>query len=81
MSDLLHEIQRTRVAILKDNEEPKDLLLPETLEPMLRAAFGIHLHPHPVKWQTYYGMRIEWMKPGTLPSIRTAKGDIRICGR
>jgi len=80
MSDLLHAIERTRRACLKDNEEPRDLLIPETLEPMMKAVFGIHLqYPHPVKWETYAGMRIEWKSATTRLAIRTINGDVRIC--
>ena len=47
---------------------------------MMREAFGIGLrHPRPIEWKTYYGMNIEWKAPGTQVSIRTAKGDLRIC--
>jgi hypothetical protein len=80
VSDILHIVNRTHHAILKDGEEPRDLLIPETLEPMMKEAFGIGLqHPHPITWKTYYGMNIEWKAPATQLCIRTAKGDLRIC--
>jgi hypothetical protein len=80
MSDMLSMIDRTRYAILEDGEEPRDLLIPEHLEPTMKAAFGIHLqYPHPVEWKTYAGMNIEWKSSATQLSIRTTKGDVRIC--
>jgi hypothetical protein len=80
MSDMLAMIERTKHAILMDNEEPRDLLIPEHLEPLMKAAFGIHLrYPNPVKWESYSGLKIEWKSGATQLSIRTAKGDVRIC--
>lgn len=73
-------IDRTKHAILTDGEEPRDLLIPEHLEPMMKEAFGIHLqNPNPVEWKSYNGMNIEWKSSTTQLCIRTAKGDVRIC--
>lgn len=77
---MLRMIDRTKHAILTDGETPSALLIPEHLEPTMKEAFGIHLHPHPVKWQSYHGMKIEWKAGGvTQLSIRTTTGDVRIC--
>lgn len=74
-------IERTKRTILSDNEEPRELLIPEHLEPTMREAFGIHLYPQtqPVEWESYSGLRIEWKSGATQLSIRTANGDVRIC--
>lgn len=80
MSDLLAMIDRTAIECRKANEEPRDLLIPERLEPMMKDAFGIHLrYPHPVEWETYAGMNIKWTAGVTQLSIRTSSGDVRIC--
>jgi hypothetical protein len=76
---MLAMIERTKRSILTDNEEPVAVLIPAHLEPMMKEAFGIHLHPHAVKWESYSGLRIEWTAGVTQLSIRTAKGDVRIC--
>lgn len=79
VSDMLAMIERTKHAILTDGEEPRDLLIPEHLEPTMREAFGIHLYPQPVVWKSYSGLNIEWKSAATQLSIRTTKGDVRIC--
>lgn len=80
MSDMLAMIERTKRAILTDGEEPRDLLIPEHLEPSMKEAFGIHLqYPNPIEWKSYSGLKIEWKSGATQLSIRTATGDVRIC--
>ena len=79
----LNAILRTRIAILHDNEEPRDVLISSDLRHALRREIDpMMLYRTDVKDEWLMGMKIEWTKPVDLTkplvSIRTTKGDTRV---
>lgn len=78
----LNAIAKVRTEILKDNEEPRDLLISDALKHfVLLEVNPLRLHAT-ATYDHLMGMKIEWTKPVALTkpqiSIRTAKGDMRI---
>ena len=79
----LNAIAKVRHDILKDNEEPRDLLISEALKyAVLLEVNPLRLYKNADTYDQMMGMKIEWTKPKPLTqpqiSIRTAKGDVRI---
>jgi hypothetical protein len=79
----LAAIQRARVAILRDNEEPRDLLISDALKyPVLMEVNPFREYRADNEYESLMGMKIEWTKPVALTkpqiSIRTTKGDLRV---
>lgn len=81
MTDLLQRIAKGRIACLKDNEEPRDVLINVELKNQLRReAEPLTMYAHTLEYEQVMGMKIEWVRPGPFAiSIRTVKGDVRGC--
>ncbi len=79
----LHAIAKVRHEILNDNEEPRDILISQSLKyPVLMEVNPLREYRAENEYEYLMGMKIEWTKPKPLTqpqiSIRTAKGDVRI---
>lgn len=76
---LLKRIYKGRHDCLRDNEEPRDLLVSCALNHALMSEFEPRHYMIDSQSEFLMGMHIEWVKPGQNDlSIRTTKGDIRI---
>ncbi len=80
----LTRIHKARHAILKDNEEPRDLLISELLKFFIKGELETPMSGR-IDMDgdlTILGMKVEWTKPKALTApqiyIRTSKGDTRI---
>ena len=77
--DLIARITRGRIACLKDNEDPRDVLISVTLKHQIRREcepFMAFLRT--AKDEKMMGMNIEWVRAKLNDiSIRTVKGDVR----
>ena len=80
----LTAIAKARHEILKDNEEPRDLLVSANLKNALQSEIDTPYYGR-IEFGgavILFGMKVEWTKAGPLTkpqiSIRTAKGDMRI---
>lgn len=79
----LQAIARARHDILKDNEEPRDILISADLKHAIRQECGnLSAYDFEIRGDQLMGMKVEWTKPKPLTapqiSIRTRKGDTRI---
>lgn len=79
----LTAINKARIAILTDNEEPSVVRVSVTLKHLLLREIGpMYAYRAEPEKEQLMGMKLEWTKavPLTHPqiSIRTAKGDTRI---
>lgn len=80
MKDLINRIAKGRIACLKDNEEPRDVLISIELRHQIRREcepFMAYLCT--AEHEKMMGMNIEWVrghKPEDI-SIRTVRGDVR----
>lgn len=79
----LGAIYKARVGILKDLEEPKDILICATLKDAIRQECGpFRAYSFDPEKEELMGMKIEWTRPKPLTQpqivIRTVRGDTRI---
>ena len=79
----LTAIAKARHEILKDNEEPRDILISVNLRHAIMAEINPYAaYRFAMDGEQLMGMRVEWTKPVPLTKpqivIRTAKGDARI---
>lgn len=83
MNGYLEAIYKASVGILKDNEEPRDLLISAALKHhILREVEPMTMYRAMPDAEELFGMKIEWTRPKPLTqpqiAIRTVKGDTRI---
>ena len=76
---LIERIAKGRIACLKDNEDPRDVLISIALKHQIRREcepFMAFLRT--AEYEKILGMNIEWVRaePNDI-SIRTVKGDVR----
>jgi hypothetical protein len=77
---LIERCAKGRIACLKDNEEPRDLLISRSLKNQIRReAEPFMAYMQDGEWDRIMGMRVEWVNadPSDI-SIRTVNGDVRI---
>lgn len=78
----LNAIGKARIDILKDNEEPRDILISVNLRHAILDEIGPYYRCEGLEHETLMGMNVEWTKPVALTkpqiAIRTAAGDMRI---
>lgn len=79
----LNAIAKARHEILKDDEEPRDILISVALKHALLAEVNPYMdYRFSLDAEKLMGMNVEWTKPVPLTQpqivIRTAKGDTRI---
>lgn len=76
---LINRIAQGRHACLKDNEEPRDVLISRGIEREIkRSADKYMAYQIGPSWEKIMGLTVEWINaPITDISIRTAHGDVR----
>lgn len=78
---LIERVAKGRHACLKDNEEPRDVLISIALKQQIKHEAEKYMaYYHDGEWDRIMGMRVEWVRarsPSDI-SIRTEKGDLRI---
>jgi hypothetical protein len=76
---ILSRIYRGRITFLKENEEPRDVLIGVDLENQIKAELSpAAIYQMQRDHETLMGMKIEWQRAGFGISIRSTKGDLRI---